>query len=208
MNKNCKKSIALLISAMVVVGTTFSAFADTTNTVNEKKQERKVPENMIIGKITAIDASNVTIQVATRKEMEKKENGEKGNPPEKPADGQLKQDGTTPPEKPNMDSMFTLTGETKTINIASADFGKKMPQIDKDNMKNKTEDEMKKEMEEAMKNAIAKTYQDYKVGDYIQVEATDNTYATAKRVSNAMGGGGMRGFKGNGEKSENINKNQ
>lgn len=199
MNKNFKKTLALLISAITVLGTTFSAFADTVDATNQVNQERKVPENMIIGKITSIDATNVTIQVATRKEMEKKNSGENGNPPEKPADGQLKRDEGTR-EKPNMDEMFTLTGETKTINIASADLGKNMPQLDK----NAT----KENREEAMKNATEKTYQDYKVGDYISVEATDNTYVTAKRVSNAMGGGGMRGFKGNGEKRENKNNNQ
>ena len=97
-----------------------------------------------------------------------------------------------------MDSMFTLTGETKTINIASADLGKNMPQLDK----NVT----KESREEAMKNATAKTYQDYKVGDYIFIEATDNTYVTAKKVSNAMGGGRMGGFRGNEDKKDNINK--
>ena len=199
MNKNCKKSIALLISAMVVVGTTFSAFADTVDATNQAKQERKMPENMIIGKITSIDASNVTIQVATRKEMEKKENGENGNPPEKPADGQLNQDGTTR-ERPNMDSMFTLTGETKTINIASAEFGNK----NSDNQNENTTDNTTKTNN---KNWEKKTYADYKVGDYIAIQATDNTYTTAKRVNQAMFGR-MRGFKGNGEKRETKNNNQ
>lgn len=207
---NHKKNLVFLISVTIAVSATFSACAntaDTTNQVNQVRQERKMPENMITGKITAIDSNSVTIEVAVRKEMEKKENGEMGNPPERPEEWQGKQDGTMQHEKPNEDSMFTLTGEIKIINIASADFGKNMPRFDRDSMKEKSKEEMKKEMEEAMQSATAKTYQDYKVGDYISIEATDNTYAIAKRVSNAMGGGRMGGFRGH-DKNRKDNMNE
>ena len=106
-----------------------------------------------------------------------------------------------------MDDFYTLTGETKTINIASADFGKNMPQFDRNNMKEKTKEEIKKEMEEAMKNVTAKTYQDYKVGDYITIECTDSTYKTAKTVNDGnMMGGGFRGFVGKDFKKKDENK--
>ena len=208
MNKNCKKSIALLISAMVVVGTTFSAFADTTNTANETKQERKVPENMIIGKITAIDATNVTIQVATRKEMEKKENGEKGNPPEMTEEMKPKMQNGEKLQALNMDDFYTLTGETKTINISSADLGKSIDFKDfKPEDNNSQSQDQKQKMEDMFKNAKAKTYQDYKVGDYITIECTDSTYKTAKTVNDGnMMGGGFRGFVGKDFKKKDENK--
>lgn len=190
-----KKNLGIVLSIVVAFATAFTAFA-AINTTNETKLEngdrpekRALPENVVFGKIKSIDANSVTIEVATRKEMERPD-GDKNNdnmrkPPE---NAQGNSQNGNPPEKPNLDNMFTLTGETKTINISQAEFGKDFRPKDLsanaqgNNSTNQATD------------TKTKTYADYAVGDYIMIEATDNTYATAKSVRDAGFGGGMRGM--------------
>ena len=196
-----KKSLVLIMSIVMAFAVSFTAFAatDTTNNAKagrEAKGERPAkPENEIIGKIKSISATEVTIEVATRKEMEnnQKENDGMRKPPEfNTNDTQNNTQNGNPPEKPNFDDMFTLTGETKTINIASAEFGKDFrPEENKDNNSNNSN------KTDASKNAKTKTYADFAAGDYIMIEATDNTYATAKFVRSAERMGGPRGGFGN-----------
>ena len=214
MDKKSFKITALVLASIMLVGSSFATFATATDTTNQNKEQRefKRPENEIFGKITAINANSVTISVATRKEMEKpperpqgnnqngnrpeKPEGDNGNtPPEKPQGD--KQDGTRP-ERPNMDDMFTLTGETKTINISNAEFesgfGHRRGGKDGQNDTNTADNS----------NETKKTYADFSVGDYISIEATDSTYATAKIVRGAFGGG-PRGF--GGKKQDNNTTN-
>lgn len=184
--------------------TAFTAFA-AINTTNETKLEngdrpekRALPENVIFGKIKTIDANSVTIEVATRKEMERPE-GDKNNdnmrkPPE---NAQGNSQNGNPPEKPNLDNMFTLTGETKTINISQAEFGKDFRP--KDFNANAQGNNNSNNIADS-NNEKQKTYADYVIGDYIMIEATDNTYATAKSVRDAGFGGGMRGMGGRDDK--------
>lgn len=184
----------------------FTAFAatDTTNNAKagrEAKGERPAkPENEIIGKIKSISATEVTIEVATRKEMEnnQKENDGMRKPPEfNTNDTQNNTQNGNPPEKPNFDDMFTLTGETKTINIESAEFGKdfRPDDFNKDNKNSNAANNSNKAKTD--EKAKTKTYADFAVGDYIMIEATDNTYATAKFVRSAERMGGPRGGFGN-----------
>lgn len=147
----------------------------------------------------------MTIQVATRKEIQKPENGVKVNPPEMsvngangnsltaPIVGDSLQNGTNQFKKPNMDELFNLTGETKTINIATANFGNKKA-INNVGVTDNTNTKKT--------NWEKKTYADYKVGDYVSIQATDNTYTVAKKVNQANFGR-MRGFKGNGMNGTN-----
>lgn len=184
----------------------FTAFAATNTTNNvkagrEAKGERPAkPENEIIGKIKSISATEVTIEVATRKEMEnnQKENDGMRKPPEfNTNDTQNNTQNGNPPEKPNFDDMFTLTGETKTINIANAEFGKdfRPDDFNKDNKNSNAANNSNKAKTD--EKAKTKTYADFAAGDYIMIEATDNTYATAKFVRSAERMGGPRGGFGN-----------
>ena len=187
MKKNNFKIFSILTLIMLLVSNVFFSFAtsvDVKKQTMENGQIPQKPENEIIGKIISIDATNVKISVATRNEDFLK--GQNGKSLDKSNDGQM-----TPPEKPsgdidngnlpkqiNMDKMFTLTGETKTINIASAEFDIKR---DKDsNVQQGTE--------------TKKTYSDYSVGDYISIETTDSTYTVAKKIRDVRGMGGKRGF--------------
>ena len=182
--------------------TTFTAFAETTatnetkfaeNANGERFGKRELPENVVFGKIKTIDANSVTIEVATRKEMERPEkNGQNGNPPEKPQNDT--QTNGNPPEKPNLDNMFTLTGETKTINISQAEFGRDFrPRDFKSNGQENNNANNSNNANDA-NNAKQKTYADYAVGDYVIIETTDNTYATAKSVRDIGMGGDPRGM--------------
>lgn len=191
-----KKSLVLALSIVMAFASVFTTFAETVVNETEFKRfengERPArPENEIIGRIKSISESQVTIEVATRKEMAKPQNnGQKGNPPEK-QDGNF-QNGN-PPEKPNLDEMFTLTGETKTIDISQAEFNKNFrPQDKNTNAQGNNANNL-----EQVKQ---KTYTDYKVGDYIMIEATDSTYKTAKTIRDAGFGGGMRGMGGRNDK--------
>ena len=187
MKKNNFKIFTVLTLIMLLVSNVFFSFAtsvDVKKQTMENGQIPQKPENEIIGKIISIDATNVKISVATRNEdflkgqndkLPDKSDGEKTTPPEKPS-GNI--DNGNPPKQINMDEMFTLTGETKTINIATAEFDIKR---DKNNNGNQTIE-------------TKKTYADYSVGDYISIEATDSTYTVAKKVRDVRGMGGRRGF--------------
>ena len=210
-----KKRIMAIMSATIlgISALNFSAFAETTNTTNEAKNNFQKPENEIFGKITAISEDSVTISVA---EFKQPENG-MGNPPERPQgdnDGNPPErpqgdnggnpperpqgdKGGNPPEKPNetmsaeqienmkknLENMFTLTGETKTINIKNAEFGGfgREPKKDSNENNNST----------TIKENTQKTYKDFAVGDYISIELTSSTSNQAKKVRAV--GGMMRG---------------
>ena len=188
-----KKNLIIILSIIMAFTTAFTAFA-AINSTNEAKfgngERPTMPENMITGKIKSIDANSVTIEVATMKEMEKPEFGQNNNDMKKPPENAKNdfQNGN-PPEKPNFDNMFTLTGETKTINISQAEFGKDFKIKD---FKGKIQEDNASNNSNAFDNAKQKTYADYAVGDYITIEATDNTYKTAKRVRDAGMFGGPR----------------
>ena len=213
-NKNLRVLAPILMGTMIAMSQSFAFAATTTTTTTtaaETKEKPKMPENMIFGKITAISKDSMTISVATMKERPEGKDGEKMAPPEKPANDSTKdsttppekpandstKDSTTPPEKPtddgtkrekpNDDDMFTLTGETKTIDISSATFGHdgKRPDDKKSNETSSTTETEK-----------AKTYANYSVGDYVGIELTNSTSTVAKSVREAfggpMGGGGPK----------------
>lgn len=162
--------LAMMFCIMSVLNGAF-VFAATSET--KKNEQSPKPQNEIIGQITSINASSVTIKVATRNEMQKPpEKKSNETPPEKPAN-----DGEN---KPNMDNMWTLTGETKTINISSAKFDDHMapPKENGNNSSNETNETQK-----------TKTYADYKVGDYIKIELTNSSSLVAVSVRDANAGG-------------------
>lgn len=185
-----KRIFALAMCLVLGVVSASSVFAANENTDREKRMEFKEPENQVIGKITSIDENNIVISVAKRKEIEKPVDKNDGsNPPEKK---EFKKDDANK-ERPeiNMDDFFTLTGETKTINIKNADFGKDIDYKDFKPEDNNKENN-KEKMAELYKNAKDKTYANYKVGEYVSIECTDSTYKTAKTVRN----GSMVGMRG------------
>lgn len=187
-------TVALMGAALVLsMSPSFAATTTTTTAATETKEKPKMPENMIFGKITAISKDSMTISVATMKDRPERKGDEKMAPPEKPNDdnkNKTAENTTTPPEKPADDGtkkekpdasdMFTLTGETKTINISSATFGHdgKKPDDDKKSNDNKATTETEK----------TKTYADYSVGDYVGIELTNSTSTVAKSVREAFGG--------------------
>lgn len=203
-----KKILVLTVASILGVSSiAFNSFAEGVN--NQVGQERQMderperPENEIFGKITAISENSVTISLA---EMKKPEDG-KGKF-DKNIDGQGRKDEQNwsnngnqnkPPEKKDltevqkaemkkkMEEMFTLTGETKTIDISKADFntfgrGQRNGKANND-ANNNVSNNQKPE----------KTYKDYQVGDYISIELKSKDSNTAKAVKEAfMMRGGMK----------------
>lgn len=212
-----KKRIIAFTTAMIlgVSSMAFNSFATNQNQNKQFGQMKERPErqkNEVFGKITAISESSVTISVAERKKPEDMKEGF-GTPPEKPANENGNNGNNTsgnnnndfvkePPKqltdeqiaemKKNLENMFTLTGETKTIDISSAkfdDFGRGPRDGKKENQNNSNNvnDNQKTE----------KTYKDYQVGDYISIELESETSTKAKSVRSAfmMIGGMPRDFK-------------
>lgn len=207
-----KKILAFTIASILGVSSlAFNSFAEEVN--NQVKQERQMgerperPENEIFGKITAISENSVTISLA---EMKKPEEGQKDlkdfqkekDFDKEKRDGKNNQSGNRPEEKKElteeqkaemkkkMEERFTLTGETKTIDISKADFNAfgrglrngKTKGADA-NANNNTNSDQKP----------TKTYKDYQVGDYISIELESKDSNTAKTVKDAfMMRGGMR----------------
>ena len=176
---------ALAVSSIASNMITFAA--GTNNTQNEVPAK---PENEVIGKITAISANSITVTLAEMKapsddgegrgNMPPKHGAKRATPPE------IKRDGQMPPEQRenierNLDDMFTLTSTSKTYNISNAKFDEFMRHDDS------SSDE----------NTKAKTYSDYKVGDYVMIELESSTSTVAKSVRSAdmamHGGMGPKG---------------
>lgn len=204
-----KKILALTIASILGVSSiAFNSFAEEVN--NQVKQERQMgerperPENEIFGKITAISENSVTISLA---EMKKPEEGQKDlkdfqkekDFDKEKRDGKNNQSGNRPEEKKElteeqkaemkkkMEERFTLTGETKTIDISKADFnafgrGKREGKANNDANNNVSNNQRPE-----------KTYKDYQVGDYISIELESKDSNTAKAVKEAfMMRGGMK----------------
>lgn len=208
-----KKILALTIASILGVSSiAFNSFAEGAN--NQVGQERQMgerperPENEIFGKITAISENSVTISLA---EMKKPEDGQRKF--DKNFDSQGRKDKQNwsnngnqnqPPEKKElteeqkaemkkkMEERFTLTGETKTIDISKADFnafgrglrdGKAKGDDANADTNNNVNNNQRPE----------KTYKDYQVGDYISIELESKDSNTAKAVKEAfMMRGGMK----------------
>lgn len=195
-----KKILALTVASILGVSSiAFNSFAEGVN--NQVGQERQMgerperPENEIFGKITAISENSVTISLAEMKKPEDGQNGfGKGNE-QRIRNGQNGQSGNRPEErkelteeqkaemKKKMEERFTLTGETKTIDISKADFNAfgRGPRDGKTkgadaNANNNTNSNQKP----------TKTYKDYQVGDYISIELESKDSNTAKTVKDAF----------------------
>jgi hypothetical protein len=213
-----KKKILALTAAMLfgVSSIAFNSFAEGVN--NQVSQERQMgerperPENEIFGKITAISENSVTISLAEmkkpeegQKDFQNKNGFEKGNDQAK-RDDKNNQSGNRPEErkelteeqkaemKKKMEEMFTLTGETKTIDISKADFNA----FGRGPRNGKTKGDDANANNDTNKNVNSnqkpvKTYKDYQVGDYISIELESKESNTAKTVKDAfVMRGGMR----------------
>lgn len=191
-----KKILAITVASILGVSSiAFNSFAeDVKNLSRQEKQmgERpEKPENEIFGKITAISENSVTISLAEMKKPEDGQNGfGKGNEQGKRPEERKKLIEEQKAEmKKKIEEMFTLTGETKTIDISKADFNAfgRGPRDDKikgadANANNNTNSDQK----------LTKTYKDYQVGDYISIELESKDSNTAKTVKDAfMIRGGM-----------------
>ena len=189
-----KRILTFAISTMLCLSSVLSTGLVFANNIDTDKKDMPFKiENEVVGKIKSISATSVVIEVASRKEMERPNDAQRTNdfPPEKPSkDG--KQDNR---EKPNMDDMFTLTGDTKTIDISSAKFVSGFRGREKNEQSENNDKSIKKDENIEIKE---KTYSDYSVGDYISIELTSETSQTAKTVRDAMFRG-MRGEAPNGE---------
>lgn len=213
-----KKRI-LIISAVALLGVSslaFNSFAtNVTNQSNQGSQQKERPEkpkNQVFGKITAISENSVTISLAEMKQPENgqgRNGGQNGNnngnnnqnqPPERK---ELTEEQKAEMKK-NLENMFTLTGETKTIDISSAkfnDFGREPKDGNNNNSSSAANNENS--------NKTEKTYKDYQVGDYISIELESETSNKAKSVRDAWGmrGGMPRGGRGQGKGNGANNSN-
>ena len=201
----------LIMTAVAILGVSslaFNSFATNVSNQSDKQQNGKLekPKNEVFGKITSISENSVTISLA---EMKKPENGQGDF--DKNFDGKGRNGGQNKNQAPerkelteeqkaemkkNLENMFTLTGETKTIDISSAkfnDFGRGPKEGNNNNNSNAANNEKS--------NKIEKTYKDYQVGDYISIELENETSnkATAVREAFGMRNGMPRGDKGQGK---------
>lgn len=195
----------LMVSSLFCV-TVFATANETNVTKNQQdKKDRKLPprdvKNRVLGKITAISENSVTISVA---EMKKPENKQDNNAAEK-KDRQNLTDEQKADMKKKMEEMFTLTGETKTIDISQATFGhdRGIGQNNKDNNASNNNSNGNANNQKA-----TKTYKDYAVGDYITIELTADNSNVAKRVSDMRPMGGEPRGKNNKNWTKDNNGNK
>lgn len=168
-----KRIISVMMIMALIVVSAIPVFAEETK-VN--KEEHKV-ENRVMGKITSINENYLTIDVVTPTTPKRKENN----------DTNKNTDAKEKPENRNIDDMFTLTGEKKTINISKAKF---MGQVrimneNKKDSSNNTNNATNQDNSNDVKNQEKDkelTYKDFAVGDYAQVVLADDGSAVAKVV--------------------------
>ena len=152
-----KKKILSIV--FIVVLSTIGAlvvFAAGTKENKKNKQNKQKIENQVAGKITAINSNYVTIDVALPNKKEKSNTNNEIENKDKNKDK-------------DKDNMFTLTGESKRINISKAKFIGSKKIIDTNNNNN---NEKSKEL----------TYADFSVGDYIMIVLADDGSNVAKIV--------------------------
>ena len=168
-------SIMVCLLSALNIGQVLAA----NNTLETNKEEFKKPENEIFGKIVSIDASSVTIEVAERKQMEKPNDNNENMKKQPPENNDMRKEF-------NIDDMFTLTGDKKTIDISSAKFISGPMGRPNDNQGKQKEFNKQEDNKDNMKE---KTYKDYSVGDYISIELTDKTSLKATTIRDAKFGG-------------------
>lgn len=187
------------VSLMAVSSISVNAFAENSTQNSQNQQMNEKPKNMVFGKIIAISEDSVTISVAEMKNPAGGQNDRR--PPERPENGgkdDNKHNGNRPERKQLTDEELaemkkkfeeniTLTGETKTIDIKTAnfnDFGRgskgENKQVEKKDVRNTTDTQQSN-----------KTYKDYQVGDYISIELTSENSNVAKSVRGTRMMGGM-----------------
>lgn len=187
------------VSLIAVSSISVNAFADATTQNSPNKQmdgKQEKPKNVVFGKITAISEDSVTISVAEMKKPEggrqnketplekhQNDNQHNGNRPERK---QLTDEELAEMKK-KFEENITLTGETKTIDIKTANFNNfgrgskgENKQAEKNDARNTTDTQQS-----------SKTYKDYQVGDYIFIELTSENSNVAKSVRGTRMMGGM-----------------
>ena len=184
-----KKILALTVASILGVSSiAFNSFAEGVN--NQLGQERQMGERISLAEMKKPEdgqgKSDKKFDGQGRKDEQKWNNNSNTNqPPEKK---ELTEEQKAEMKK-KMEEMFTLTGETKTIDISKADFNAfgRGPRDGKTkgsdaNANNNTNSNQKP----------VKTYKDYQVGDYISIELESKDSNTAKTVKDAfMMRGGM-----------------
>lgn len=150
MRKRGKNLLYAGICILALTGCSMTSYGTTAAATVESQQDQPPKDFGVMGKITAVDGSTITVVLADnydRKDGEKPTDGaapsekpadgttppeklaDGTTPPEKPADGttpsEKPADGTTPPEKPadgTAQSMpeMNFNGETKTYTISSS----------------------------------------------------------------------------------------
>lgn len=172
--KKLSKNILLAVTMTLIISSSFAACAANTSADTAQKgkpdfanAEDLKDKEMVVGKIKEITADKVVIEVATRK-IKSKDDAEK----------KADKDKQEKKEMPKAEDMYTLTGESKTYDIKSANLGMKMPENPS------TEDKDKKEMPKGEQL----TYADYKVGDYVRITVDKDTPLVAKRMSSVNRG--------------------
>ena len=143
-----KKILSIVFIMVLAILSATAVFADGTNETKENKQKI---ENQVVGKITAINSNYVTIDVALPNKKEKSN-----------TKNEIENKGK------DKDNMFTLTGESKRINISKAKFMGSKKIINTNNNNNEKSKEL--------------TYADFSVGDYIMIVLADDGSNVAKIV--------------------------
>ena len=120
MRKRGKNLLYAGICILALTGCSMASYGTTAAATVESQRDQPPKDFGVMGKITAVDGSTITVVLADnydRKDGEKPTDG--AAPSERPADG------TTPPEKPadgTAQSMpeMNFNGEAKTYTISSS----------------------------------------------------------------------------------------
>lgn len=115
-----KRSLILCMVLVLLVSLLSGCTKEETNDgAQEAKNEemREEVNDLTYGKVTAIGEDSITIEIGTRKEMEKPEVSDASEASEENQETEENQDTEKQPPNQNPEDMFTFDGEEQEISI-------------------------------------------------------------------------------------------
>lgn len=190
-----KRSLILCMVLVLLVSLLSGCTKEETNDgAQEAKNEemREEVNDLTYGKVTAIGEDSITIEIGTRKEMEKPEASDASEASEENQETEENQDTEKQPPNQNPEDMFTFDGEEKEINIdentkiTRGGMGAKPEQNPEEQTDSEESDATKPEKPEGTMEAEEIELADIAEGDIVSLKIGDD--GIAEEISVMTGG--------------------
>lgn len=190
-----KRSLILCMVLVLLLSLLSGCTKEETNDgAQEAKNEemREEVNDLTYGKVTAIGEDSITIEIGTRKEMEKPEVSDASEASEENQETEENQDTEKQPPNQNPEDMFTFDGEEQEISIdentkiTRGGMGAKPEQNPEEQTDSEESDETKPEKPEEAMETEEIELADIAEGDIVSLKIGDD--GIAEEISVMTGG--------------------